>query len=102
MVVVVVVTAAVLVIAAIATLPLFGRAFLPEFNEGALTILVNTVPGTSLDESNQIGHQVVVTGDHEGPLGGCEVVRHEGRGTRLDHLEDEIMEEPTRITRGTA
>lgn len=41
-----------------AALPLLGSAFLPEFNEGALTVSVVTVPGTSLDESNAIGGRV--------------------------------------------
>jgi len=42
----------------IAAIPLLGSAFLPEFNEGALTVSVVTVPGTSLDESNAIGRRV--------------------------------------------
>ncbi len=32
-----------------------GRAFLPEFNEGALTISAVTLPGTSLPESSSLG-----------------------------------------------
>ena len=36
----------------------FGTAFLPEFHEGSLTISVNTLPGTSLDKSDEIGTRV--------------------------------------------
>lgn len=43
--------------AIIATLQ-FGAAFLPEFHEGSLTISVNTLPGTSLAKSDEIGRRV--------------------------------------------
>lgn len=36
----------------------FGRSFLPEFNEGSLTLSLVTQPGTSLDENNEIGNLV--------------------------------------------
>ncbi|MHB0963791.1 MAG: efflux RND transporter permease subunit [Gemmatimonadaceae bacterium] len=42
----------------VAALPFLGTAFLPEFNEGALTVSVVTVPGTSLTESDAIGRRV--------------------------------------------
>ncbi|HWP82439.1 MAG TPA: efflux RND transporter permease subunit, partial [Bacteroidota bacterium] len=45
-------------VVALAILPFLGRAFLPEFNEGSLTLSVVTVPGTSLEESNKIGNLV--------------------------------------------
>ncbi|PJE17684.1 efflux RND transporter permease subunit [Legionella sp.] len=43
---------------ALALLPFFGTAFLPEFHEGNFIIAMTTLPGTSLDESMRIGDQV--------------------------------------------
>ena len=37
---------------------MLGRAFLPDFNEGALTISAVTLPGTSLPESDALGRVV--------------------------------------------
>lgn len=47
-----------LLVAAVAATTRFGTAFLPEFHEGSLTISVNTLPGTALDKSNEIGTRV--------------------------------------------
>jgi CzcA family heavy metal efflux pump len=41
----------------LALLPFLGTSFLPEFNEGALTVSVVTAPGTSLDEADAIGRR---------------------------------------------
>src|SRR5262249_54396173 len=46
---------AVLVIAAGIGLTRVGTAFLPEFHEGSLTVQANTLPGTSLAKSDEIG-----------------------------------------------
>ncbi|RLJ17757.1 CusA/CzcA family heavy metal efflux RND transporter [bacterium endosymbiont of Escarpia laminata] len=35
-----------------------GRSFLPEFNEGSLTVSAVTLPGTSLEQSDQLGRRV--------------------------------------------
>jgi CzcA family heavy metal efflux pump len=51
-------TAAVVLAGTLALVPALGSSFLPEFNEGALTVSVVTVPGTSLDEANAIGRRV--------------------------------------------
>lgn len=45
----------VMLIAAIATFFTLGRSFLPQFNEGSLTINISSVPGISLEESDKIG-----------------------------------------------
>ena len=47
--------AGLLLILAGLSLPRMGRAFLPEFNEGALVISAVTLPGTSLEASDQLG-----------------------------------------------
>ncbi len=47
--------ASVLFLMAISTLPFVGTSFLPEFNEGTLTVNILAEPGTSLSESNRIG-----------------------------------------------
>lgn len=42
----------------ISVIPFLGRSFLPEFNEGAFTLSVVTLAGTSIEESNKIGNLV--------------------------------------------
>ena len=51
------VSVAALAIALIA-LSFAGRAFLPDFNEGTLTVSMATLPGTSLEESDRLGQMV--------------------------------------------
>ena len=47
-----------LLVAALAGLTRAGSAFLPDFHEGSLTIQANTLPGTSLAKSDEIGRRV--------------------------------------------
>jgi CzcA family heavy metal efflux pump len=49
-------TAAALLVGAAVGILAVGRSFLPEFNEGALTVSAVTIPGTSLAESNALGN----------------------------------------------
>jgi CzcA family heavy metal efflux pump len=43
---------------ALVSLSRAGTAFLPDFHEGSLTVQANTLPGTSLAKSNEIGRRV--------------------------------------------
>ncbi len=47
----------VLFVAALVTFFTLGRSFLPSFNEGSFTINVSTLPGISLEESDNIGRR---------------------------------------------
>lgn len=54
-----IITSAVILLAAtVYLLTQFGRGFLPEFNEGSLTVNAVTLPGTSLQTSDEIGQRV--------------------------------------------
>ena len=51
-------TSVALLVLAIMALTRTGSAFLPEFHEGSLTVQANTLPGTSLAKSDEIGRRV--------------------------------------------
>ena len=54
----IVAVSAALLVAALAGLTRAGSAFLPDFHEGSLTVQANTLPGTSLAKSDEIGRRV--------------------------------------------
>ncbi|MHB0970433.1 MAG: efflux RND transporter permease subunit [Thermoanaerobaculia bacterium] len=71
---------------AIAALLFAGRSFLPDFNEGTLTINAVTLPGTSLAESDRIGRMI-----EQALMRQPEVVataRRTGRAELDEHAQD--------------
>ena len=75
--------AVLLLAGAIAALALAGRAFLPDFNEGALTISAVTLPGTSLAESDQLARLVEQTIRQHPEV--TSTARRTGRGELDEH-----------------
>ncbi len=47
-----------LLVMALGSTSFMGRSFLPEFNEGSLTLTTTTLPGTALPESQALAHLV--------------------------------------------
>jgi len=81
----VIVSAAALVVATASAYPFLGRAFLPEFQEGTLVVSALTLPGTSLDESDAIGHRIEeVLLAHEAV---AETARRTGRAELDEHAQ---------------
>ena len=75
-----------LVAGAVVLTTFLGRTFLPEFNEGSLTLSAVTLPGTSLEESDRLGHRIEKT-----LLSFPEVVstaRRQGRAELDEHAQD--------------
>ena len=82
---VVIAGAAALVVAALALVPLLGRAFLPEFNEGTLVISALTLPGTSLEESDAMGRRLEqIMLEHPAVV---ETARRTGRAELDEHAQ---------------
>lgn len=74
-----------LLIAASVSVTRMGRSFLPEFNEGSLTVGAVTIPGTSLTESDQLGtalEKILLT---------VPEVRSTGRRTGREELDEHVQ-----------
>lgn len=63
----------------------YGTSFLPPFNEDCYTVFINTVPGTSLEETQRISRQVMA---ELGKLDGVKsVAQRTGRAENDEHAE---------------
>lgn len=74
-----------LLLSALLLVPQLGRSFLPEFNEGALTVSYVTAADLSLDESNKIGKHAenILLGNQ----GIVSVQRRTGRAELDEHAQ---------------
>ncbi len=75
-----------LLAAALVLIPFLGRTFLPDFNEGSLTLSSVTLPGTSLEESDRLNQRL-----EQLLLSFPEVVstaRRQGRAELDEHAQD--------------
>ena len=74
-----------LLAAAVLLATTYGSSFIPEFNEGSITLFVNTPPGTSLPESDRVAHQIEI---QAGRISGvAAVTRRTGRAEQDEHVE---------------
>lgn len=62
-----------------------GRSFLPEFNEGTLTLSAVTLPGTSLEQANEYGDLIERTLLSHSEVTG--VARRQGRAELDEHAQ---------------
>lgn len=81
----VIAAAGLLLVATLAAFPFLGRGFLPEFQEGTLVISAVSVPGTSLETSDEIGRRIErILLDHDAVLS---TSRRTGRAELDEHAQ---------------
>jgi CzcA family heavy metal efflux pump len=79
------VPAAVALVLALGSTFFMGRSFLPEFNEGTLTLSAVTLPGTSLEQANEYGKLIERTLLAHPEVTG--VARRQGRAELDEHAQ---------------
>jgi CzcA family heavy metal efflux pump len=79
------VPAAVALVLALGSTLFMGRSFLPEFNEGTLTLSAVTLPGTSLAQANEYGNLIEKTLLSHPEVTG--VARRQGRAELDEHAQ---------------
>ncbi len=77
--------AAVALVLALGSTFFMGRSFLPEFNEGTLTLSAVTLPGTSLPQANEYGNLIERTLLSHPEVTG--VARRQGRAELDEHAQ---------------